>query len=183
MFSDLKALYSNTGKRAAIQTIAEAILAKQGAVASGTCRLGPICGPGAELSNLIDSSLREPPTTLVWSLYFLAQHYATASETLGKALELLQQAIMHTPTLPELYMAQARVLKRSGDILGASATMTAAWRLDLQDRFLNTKNAKYLLRAGFVEEANAMLGLFTRVCCLCFHHSSKVIGLGTLPYS
>lgn len=60
-------------------------------------------------------------------------------------------------------MVHARVLKRSGDLLGASATMTAAWRLDLQDRFLNTKNAKYLFRAGFIPEANAMLGLFTRV--------------------
>lgn len=60
-------------------------------------------------------------------------------------------------------MTKARVLKRAGDILGATATMTLGWRLDLQDRFLNTKCAKYLLRAGYVEEAEAMLGLFTRV--------------------
>lgn len=111
----------------------------------------------------LDASSREPPTTLVWSWYFLAQHYATSTETLSKSLELLERAIAHTPTLPELYMTQARVLKRAGDLLGASATMTVAWRLDLQDRFLNTKNAKYLLRAGFTDEAIAMLGFFTRV--------------------
>ena len=63
-------------------------------------------------------------------------------------------------------MVHARVLKRAGDLLGASAIMNVAWRLDLQDRFLNTKNAKYLLRAGFIPEANAMLGLFTRVSCI-----------------
>ncbi|KAJ7446637.1 NMDA receptor-regulated protein 1a [Mycena latifolia] len=34
--------------------------------------------------------------------------------------------------------------------------------LDGQDRFLNTKSAKYRLRAGMVEEASALLGLFTK---------------------
>ena len=110
--------------------------------------------------------VREPPTTLVWTLYFLGQHYATSPKTFAKAIEYIERAISHTPTLPELYMVHARVLKRAGDLLGASATMNVAWRLDLQDRFLNTKNAKYLLRAGFIPEANAMLGLFTRVSCI-----------------
>jgi N-alpha-acetyltransferase 15/16, NatA auxiliary subunit len=79
-------------------------------------------------------------------------------------LELVEKAIAHTPSLPDLYMVKARTLKRVGDPLGAASTMTDAWRLDLQDRFLNTKNAKYLLRAGFIEEGNKMLGLFTKVC-------------------
>ena len=99
----------------------------------------------------------------MWTLYFLVQHYATSPNTFAKAIEYVERAIAHTPTLPELYMAHARILKRAGDLLGASAIMNVAWRLDLQDRFLNTKNAKYLLRAGFIPEANAMLGLFTRV--------------------
>lgn len=35
--------------------------------------------------------------------------------------------------------------------------------LDLQDRFLNTKCAKYRLRAGLEEEAQEVFGLFTKV--------------------
>jgi N-alpha-acetyltransferase 15/16, NatA auxiliary subunit len=99
-------------------------------------------------------------------MYFLIQHYSSMRSTIPHALSLADEAIAHTPTLPELYMAKARALKRAGDPLGASATMGAAWRLDLQDRFLNTKYAKYLLRAGFIEEGNKMLGLFTKVCKL-----------------
>ncbi|KAF8308202.1 NMDA receptor-regulated protein 1a [Clavulina sp. PMI_390] len=143
LFADLKTLYVDAEKRSTIERIAEAILAEQEATPS-------------------DPAMQEPPSTLVWTLYFLGQHYATSPSTYPKALELLRKGIAHTPTLTELHMAEARVMKRCGDVLGASATMTVAWRLDLQDRFLNTKNAKYLLRAGFVEEANAMLGLFTR---------------------
>lgn len=41
--------------------------------------------------------------------------------------------------------------------------MEEARALDLQDRFLNTKAAKYLFRDGQVEEANSVLGLFTKV--------------------
>ena len=41
--------------------------------------------------------------------------------------------------------------------------MDEARVLDLQDRFLNTKCAKYRLRAGLEEEAQEVLGLFTKV--------------------
>lgn len=40
--------------------------------------------------------------------------------------------------------------------------MNEARELDLQDRFINSKCAKYLLRVGKIEEAEKMLGLFTR---------------------
>jgi N-alpha-acetyltransferase 15/16, NatA auxiliary subunit len=112
----------------------------------------------------LEGKSSEPPTTYIWTMYFLVQHYSSIPSTIPHALSLVDEAIAHTPTLPELYMAKARALKRARDPLGASATMGAAWRLDLQDRFLNTKYAKYLLRAGFIEEGNKTLGLFTKVC-------------------
>ena len=61
-------------------------------------------------------------------------------------------------------MFKARVLKRLGDPYGAAKAMDEARLLDLQDRFLNTKTGKYRLRAGMEEEAQEVLGLFTKVC-------------------
>lgn len=60
-------------------------------------------------------------------------------------------------------MARARVLKRAGDPLGAAQSMEEARLLDLQDRFLNGKAAKYWLRAGEVKKAEELLVLFTKV--------------------
>lgn len=60
-------------------------------------------------------------------------------------------------------MMKARILKRGGDPLGAMESMEAARALDGQDRFLNSKGAKYLLRADKVKEAEACVGLFTKV--------------------
>jgi hypothetical protein len=69
----------------------------------------------------------------------------------------------HTPTLPELYMTKARVLKRAGDPYGAVRAMDDARSLDGQDRYVNTKSGKYRLRAGMINEADEVLGLFTKV--------------------
>lgn len=63
-------------------------------------------------------------------------------------------------------MLKARVLKRLGDPYGAAKAMDEARVLDLQDRFLNTKCGKYRLRAGMADEAQEVLGLFTKVCFL-----------------
>ncbi len=122
--------------------------------------------------NTILSSLSHPPTSpapsgtdpteYIWTLYFLAQHHSFLGRH-KRAIELLDEAISHTPTLPELYMFKARVLKRSGDPFGAAKSMDIARTLDLQDRFLNTKGGKYRLRAGLIEEAVEVFGLFTKV--------------------
>ncbi|KAF9652586.1 N-terminal acetyltransferase A, auxiliary subunit [Thelephora ganbajun] len=107
------------------------------------------------------STPSEPPTTYLWSLYFLSQHYLHLRQY-SRALNLLDIAISHTPTLPELYTCKARVLKRSGDTYGAAQSLNDARLLDLQDRFLNTKCAKYRLRAGLSDEAQEIFGLFTK---------------------
>ena len=79
--------------------------------------------------------------------------------------------MVHTPSLPELSMLKARILKRAGDVDGALQAMTDARLLDGQDRFLNSKNAKYLLRSDQVEEAERVVGLFTKVRVLSFTRS------------
>ncbi|KAI0727501.1 NMDA receptor-regulated protein 1-domain-containing protein [Fomitopsis betulina] len=137
LFADVKALYRDPAKRQAIQEIVEG-LREQLVVTTGP-----------------------EPTTYLWTLYFLAQHYSYLFNH-NHALELLELGIAHTPTLPELYAFKARVLKRCGDPIGAAFSLDEARILDLQDRFLNTKCAKYRLRAGLVDEASDILGLFTK---------------------
>ena len=55
-------------------------------------------------------SLEESPTVLLWTRCYLAQHY----DILGNsklALEYIDKALEHTPTLIEAYMIKARIYK------------------------------------------------------------------------
>lgn len=53
---------------------------------------------------------QEPPTAYLWVLYFLAQHFDHKRET-TKALEFIDEALTHTPTLVELLMTKAKIYK------------------------------------------------------------------------
>ncbi|KAI1320538.1 N-alpha-acetyltransferase 16, NatA auxiliary subunit [Mortierella claussenii] len=103
----------------------------------------------------------EPPTALLWTLYFLAQHFDFKRAT-DRALEYINSAIEHTPTLVELYMTKGRILKHAGDYQGAMEALNEARELDLQDRFINSKCTKYMLRADKLTEAEKTVVLFTR---------------------
>ncbi|ORE13778.1 N-terminal acetyltransferase A, auxiliary subunit [Rhizopus microsporus] len=104
---------------------------------------------------------KEPPTALLWCWYYLAKHYDYHRQY-EKALETINKAIAHTPTVVELYMTKGRILKHSGKVEEAAEVMNEARELDLQDRFINSKCAKYMMRAGKIEEAEKILKLFTR---------------------
>ena len=147
LFADLKSLYRSSEKREIIEQTATSIL---------STLKHPSTDPAPSGTD---------PTEYIWTLYFLAQHHSWLGRH-KQALELLDEAITHTPTLPELYMFKARVLKRAGDPFGAAKCMDLARTLDLQDRFLNTKCGKYRLRAGLIEEAIEVFGLFTKVSTL-----------------
>ena len=105
---------------------------------------------------------QDDPTVFVWAAYFLAQHALYLAD-IQKALHYLMQLEQHSPTLPEIYTLKAKVLKSAGDWAGASTQMKVARELDKQDRFLNWKTAKYLIRIGKFEEAEVIMGLFTKV--------------------
>lgn len=137
LFSDIKALYADATKRAVIEATAE--------------RLRAAWAPPAGA----------PPTAYLWTLYFLAQHYSSIGRG-ERALQYIDSAIAHTPTLPELHMTRARILKRLGARAAAADAMDDARLLDGQDRYLNTKAAKYALRADDVARATATVKLFTR---------------------
>ncbi|KAG9017506.1 hypothetical protein FRB90_001015 [Tulasnella sp. 427] len=111
LFADVKALYRDAEKRDAMGDIALQF----------SSRLGEA------LASPSSSKSEYDPTTYVWSLYFLAQHHSYISPTSPEtALNFINKALEHTPTLPELYMAKARILKRAGDPIGASQAMEDA---------------------------------------------------------
>jgi peptide alpha-N-acetyltransferase len=65
--------------------------------------------------------------------------------------------------VPEVLFARGHVLKRAGDLEGAARALEQARLLDKSDRFLNGKAGKYWLRAGQIEKARQVFGLFTKV--------------------
>ena len=153
LFADIKPLYSDSEKSAILTTL----LAELHDNLTSTGTLDGI--PSEEGA----TKEYDTPTALVWLLYFLAQQSSLLGDH-STALRHLETAITHTPTLPELHMIKARVLKRAGDAVAAEKAMDDARALDGQDRFLNGKAGKYLLRVDKVDQAHKVAGLFTRVC-------------------
>lgn len=101
------------------------------------------------------------PLRFCWAGYFLAQHFYRVRDY-DSALGFIDEAISRTPTLVELYIVKARIFKRMNRLTEACETMNEARKLDLQDRFVNTKAAKYYLRANRVKDAIDTASLFTR---------------------
>lgn len=102
------------------------------------------------------------PPVYVWASYFLAQHYLHIGN-LDEAMSHINKAIDHSPTLVELYIVKARITKHLGQFEEASEIMQQGRNLDLQDRFINSKTAKYLFRANKVNEAIDTVSLFTKL--------------------
>uniref|UniRef100_A0A1A9Z1V2 Uncharacterized protein n=1 Tax=Glossina pallidipes TaxID=7398 RepID=A0A1A9Z1V2_GLOPL len=103
----------------------------------------------------------EPASAIVWTMLFLAQHYDYKRET-DKALDYINAAIEHTPTLIELFIAKGRIYKHAGDPIEAYIWLDEAQSMDTADRYINSKCAKYMLRANLVKEAEEICGKFTR---------------------
>ncbi|KAK6205467.1 NMDA receptor-regulated protein 1-domain-containing protein [Scheffersomyces amazonensis] len=102
------------------------------------------------------------PTVFVWTKYFLAQHYLYLND-LKSASTHIDDAINHSPTLVELYIIKAKILKHQKEYIKASEIMNEGRELDLQDRFINTKATKYYFRANKVDEAIECISLFTKI--------------------
>jgi N-alpha-acetyltransferase 15/16, NatA auxiliary subunit len=161
-FVSLKPLYSNLEKRQIIQDLAESYLT--------SLKTDSTFPPPVDSSNQPNgtSEKSEPPTTLLWTLYFLALHYShpKSHRDVPRSLEIIEEAILHTPTLVELHLTKARLLKYQGKLSEAVDAIMVARDLDLQDRFVNTKVGKYLLRVNRNDEALQVLKDFTRVSAL-----------------
>lgn len=111
--------------------------------------------------------LREPASALLWTMYFLSQHYDHLRDS-ERALDLIERATRHTPTLIEVFVAKGRIYKHAGDLALAAEWLDEAQMLDTADRYINSKCAKYMLRADQVQQAEEVCARFTRegVCAM-----------------
>ncbi|KAH7160078.1 NMDA receptor-regulated protein 1-domain-containing protein [Dactylonectria estremocensis] len=138
-FANLKHLYSDSFKKETLAELAEEYLESQDADASSKDK-----GEAA-------------------ALYYLAQHHNYhLSRDLTKAMEYIDKAIEKDPKSVDFHMTKARILKHSGNVRDASEMMDLARKLDLKDRYINTKAAKYQLRNDENDKALKTVGLFTR---------------------
>ena len=108
-----------------------------------------------------DVTATSSPTDLLWGLHFGAQT-ASALGDHETAKARVEEAIKHTPTLLDLYTCKARVLRHAGDAAGAAEAYAAARKMDLADRYLCNRAAKYLMAAGRTEEARETMALFLK---------------------
>ncbi|XP_076925857.1 N-terminal acetyltransferase A complex auxiliary subunit NAA15-like [Bidens hawaiensis] len=104
---------------------------------------------------------KEPPSTLMWTLFYLAQHY----DRLGLydvALAKIDEALQHTPTVIDLYSVKSKILKHGGDFVAAAELADEARCMDLADRYVNSQCAKRMLQADQVPLAEKTAVLFTK---------------------
>ncbi|RYP58666.1 hypothetical protein DL769_008852 [Monosporascus sp. CRB-8-3] len=97
------------------------------------------------------------------ALYYLAQHYNYhMSRDLEKAVEFVEEGLKVVPRSVEFHMTKARIWKHMGNTMEAARTMDQARSLDLKDRYINSKTAKYQLRNDETTKALQTISLFTR---------------------
>ncbi|XP_052306064.1 N-terminal acetyltransferase A complex auxiliary subunit NAA15 isoform X10 [Populus trichocarpa] len=104
---------------------------------------------------------KEPPSTLMWTLFFLAQHYDRRGQY-DVALSKIDEAIGHTPTVIDLYSVKSRILKHAGDLPAAATLADEARCMDLADRYINSECVKRMLQADQVALAEKTAVLFTK---------------------
>lgn len=97
LFVDLRSLYNDKKK---VQIIESLCLQYVDALKD----VGKFCKS--------DADGKEPASALLWTYYYLAQHYDHLQQT-QKSLEYIDAAIDHTPTLIELFVTKGRIYKVS----------------------------------------------------------------------
>ncbi|KAG7304786.1 hypothetical protein JYU34_010151 [Plutella xylostella] len=102
-----------------------------------------------------------PASAILWVYYYAAQHYDWKKDT-DRALEYIDMAIEHTPTLIDLFIMKGKIYKHCGDPVSAYSWLLEAAALDTADRYVNSKCARYMLRAGHHARAEEMCAKFTR---------------------
>lgn len=107
------------------------------------------------------NEIKQPASALLWAYYYAAQHFDHKNET-NRALSYIELAIEHTPTLIELFIVKGRIYKHAGDPVSAYQCLEEAQALDTADRYVNSKCARYMLRAGHIKQAEEMCAKFTR---------------------
>ncbi|KAF8393317.1 hypothetical protein HHK36_021558 [Tetracentron sinense] len=144
LFSDLSPLYDHSGKADILEQL---ILELEDSIRT----TGGYPGRAE----------KEPPSTLMWTLFLLAQHYDRRGQH-DIAIAKIDEAIGHTPTVIDLYSVKGRILKHAGDLTAAAALADEARSMDLADRFINSECVKRMLQADQVGLAEKTAVLFTK---------------------
>ena len=148
-FNNVKALYSVSRKRDVIQELVEGY---------ASAMLNTKANGSLENESDGDSDLFIPSIR-----YFLAQHYNyRLSRDLTKAMKYIDEALSSTPESVEYHMTKARIWKHYGNLQKAAELMEEGRKLDVRDRYINTKAAKYQLRNNENEAAIQNMAKFTR---------------------
>lgn len=79
-----------------------------------------------------------------------------------ESLESIQQAIEVDDQNTDFFLFEGRVLKHMGSLKAAYDVVDKARSMELTDRYVNNKAAKYAFRAGLPDTALALTHLFTR---------------------
>jgi peptide alpha-N-acetyltransferase len=103
----------------------------------------------------------QDPTVQLWMTYFVAQHFYFR-RNFEQALEYINKAIEHTPTVVDLYVLKAKIYKRAGDTKKAASLYDEARKLDLADRYLNAVASRYMIRNDQVELAETTMAAFSK---------------------
>ncbi|KAJ1730128.1 hypothetical protein LPJ61_003185 [Coemansia biformis] len=144
LFASVRALYADEAKGAALGRLMEGLATQL-----------------RDTQRFSDSTEDEPQSALMWCNLYLVQHHDYYGDY-ERALSLVDETIRASADTVELYIIKAKILKHAGDIRGARDTMDFGRQKDLQDRYINTKTVKYMLRNDEVEEAEKTFVLFIR---------------------
>ncbi|KAI1423372.1 tetratricopeptide [Xylaria sp. FL1777] len=144
-FANLKHLYTDSFKKETLQSLAHDYVEATESQSGG--------------ESSTEGELKGRPA----GLYYLAQHYNYhLSRDLAKALEFVDKGLAIVPDNVEFHMTKARIWKHYGNTRKAAEIMDQARNLDLKDRYINTKTAKYQLRNNESAKALKTMSLFTR---------------------
>jgi peptide alpha-N-acetyltransferase len=146
-FPNIKALYADPSKKAIIEELVTGYTSEKKMNGSADALTN------GDVSDRFEQSV----------LYFLAQHYNYhLSRDLSKAMEYVDKALELTPKSVDYNMTKARIWKHHGNTKKATEIMEHARQLDEKDRYINTKSAKYQLRADDNDAALKTMSKFTR---------------------
>ncbi|XP_065201361.1 N-alpha-acetyltransferase 15, NatA auxiliary subunit [Planococcus citri] len=146
LFVDLKSLYKDKEKVKIIEDLLQSYLVALKSIGCFSLKI---------------NEEKQPASAILWVYYYMAQHYDFLKDT-TKALEFIDAAVSHTPTLIELFIVKGQIYKHAGDVNEAYKWMDEAQALDTADRYINYKCAKYMLRANLLKEAEEICSKFTR---------------------
>ncbi|CAO2179205.1 unnamed protein product [Urochloa humidicola] len=144
LFSDLSPLYEHPGKANILEQL---FLKIEDSIRTSGC--------------FPESSQKEPPSTLLWTLFLISQHYDRRGQY-DIALSKIDEAISHTPTVIDLYSVKGKILQHAGNFAAAAALADEARSMDLADRYLNSECVMQMLQADQVGLAEKTAVLFTK---------------------